>query len=162
LTYHFIRAFAAFKNYERQAAEVKSTKFRTWNHFSLYNLIIRYFDFPFFLLLVHEFLKVSSMDKQQTHPPKELLLPDEIIMDKIYLIRSQKVMLDHDLAALYGVDTRRLNEQVKRNPDRFPEDFMFQLTSEEFENLKSQFATSGWGGRRKLPKAFTEHGVLML
>jgi hypothetical protein len=83
------------------------------------------------------------MDKQQAHPPKELLLPDEVIMDKIYLIRSQKVMLDHDLAALYGVDTRRLNEQVKRNADRFPEDFMFQLTSGEFENLKSQFATSG-------------------
>ncbi len=102
------------------------------------------------------------MDKQQIHPPKELLLPDEMIMDKIYLIRGQKVMLDQDLAALYGVDTRRLNEQVKRNPNRFPEDFMFQLTSEEFENLKSQFATSKWGGRRKLPNAFTEHGVLMM
>ena len=102
------------------------------------------------------------MDKQQTRPPKELMLPDEIIMDKIYLIRGQKVMLDHDLAALYEVETRRLNEQVKRNPDRFPEDFMFQLNTEEFENLKSQFATSRWGGHRKLPNAFTEHGVLML
>ncbi len=92
----------------------------------------------------------------------KLLVPDELIMNKIYLIRGQKVMLDNDLAELYAVETRRLNEQVKRNLDRFPEDFMFQLDIEEFENLKSQFATSSWGGRRKLPFAFTEHGVLML
>jgi len=71
-------------------------------------------------------------------------------------------MLDNDLAELYEVETRRLNEQVQRNIDRFPEDFMFQLTEEEFANLKSQIATSSWGGRRKLPNAFTEHGVLML
>jgi hypothetical protein len=71
-------------------------------------------------------------------------------------------MLDEDLAELYEVPTRQLNQQVKRNIDRFPEDFMFQLTSEEFENLKSQNVTSSWGGRRKLPFAFTEHGVLML
>ena len=92
----------------------------------------------------------------------KLLIPDELIMDKIYLIRGQKVMLDKDLAELYSVETRRLNEQVKRNIERFPIDFMFQLDSDEFENLKSQFATSRWGGRRKLPFAFTEHGVLML
>ncbi|WP_303925931.1 ORF6N domain-containing protein [Draconibacterium sediminis] len=90
------------------------------------------------------------------------MLPDEIIMNKIYFIREQKVMLDSDLAELYGVETRRLNEQVKRNISRFPEDFMFQLSEFEFENLKSQFATSSWGGRRKLPNVFTEHGVLML
>ncbi len=90
------------------------------------------------------------------------LLPDEMIMSKIYFIREQKVMLDSDLAELYGVETRRLNEQVKRNISRFPEDFMFQLSDAEFENLKSQIATSTWGGRRKPPKAFTEHGVLML
>ncbi len=71
-------------------------------------------------------------------------------------------MLDEDLAELYEVRTKRLNEQVKRNIDRFPKDFMFQLTMEEFENLKSQYATSSWGGRRKPPYAFTEHGVLML
>ena len=71
-------------------------------------------------------------------------------------------MLDEDLAELYHVPTGRLNEQVKRNIARFPADFMFQLTKEEFENLKSQNATSSWGGRRKLPSAFTEHGVLML
>ncbi|RIJ45359.1 ORF6N domain-containing protein [Maribellus luteus] len=92
----------------------------------------------------------------------DLMLPDEIIMTKIYLIREQKVMLDSDLAELYGVETRRLNEQVKRNISRFPKDFMFQLSEVEFENLKSQFATSNWGGRRKLPNVFTEHGVLML
>ncbi|MEO6850061.1 MAG: ORF6N domain-containing protein, partial [Mucilaginibacter sp.] len=85
-----------------------------------------------------------------------------IVIDKIYLIRDQKVMLDEDLAELYGVETRRLNEQVARNIDRFPEDFMFRLSEEEFADLKSQSATSSWGGRRKLPNAFTEHGVLML
>ena len=71
-------------------------------------------------------------------------------------------MLDEDLAELYQVPTGRLNEQVKRNIGRFPVDFMFQLTEEEFKNLISQNATSSWGGRRKLPFAFTEHGVLML
>ncbi|MFW6222186.1 MAG: ORF6N domain-containing protein [Bacteroidota bacterium] len=71
-------------------------------------------------------------------------------------------MLESDLAELYGVETKRLNEQVKRNLDRFPEDFMFQLTETEFENLKSQIATSSWGGRLTLPYVFTEHGVLML
>lgn len=85
-----------------------------------------------------------------------------MIVTKIYLLRGQKVMLDEDLAELYQVPTGRLNEQVKRNIARFPADFMFQLTKEEFENLKSQNATSSWGGRRKLPFAFTEHGVLML
>jgi len=87
---------------------------------------------------------------------------DEVIVNRIYMIRGQKVMLDEDLAELYQVPTGRLNEQVKRNIDRFPADFMFQLTEEEFKNLKSQNATSSWGGRRKLPSAFTEHGVLML
>ena len=87
---------------------------------------------------------------------------DELITSKIYVIREKKVILDSDLAELYDVETRRLNEQVKRNVDRFPADFMFQLSQEEFENLKSQFATSSWGGRRKLPYAFTEQGVAML
>ena len=80
----------------------------------------------------------------------------------IRVIRGQQVMLDRDLAELYGVETKRLNEQVKRNIERFPEDFMFQLTQNEFDNLKSQFATSSWGGVRKLPYAFTEQGVAML
>ncbi len=91
-----------------------------------------------------------------------MMVADEMIVTKIYLLRGQKVMLDEDLAELYQVPTGRLNEQVKRNIARFPADFMFQLTKEEFENLKSQNATSSWGGRRKLPSAFTEHGVLML
>jgi hypothetical protein len=91
-----------------------------------------------------------------------ILLPDEVVMNKIYFMRGQKVMLDEDLAQLYQVATGRLNEQVKRNMNRFPKDFMFQLNKEEFENLKSQNATSSWGGRRKLPYAFTEQGVAML
>lgn len=104
------------------------------------------------------------MPKQKNN----ISVPDEIVMNKIYLIRGLKVMLDEDLAELYGVETRRLNEQVKRNPDRFPTDFMFRLTEEELESLMSQFATSNElsnktrGGRRKLPYVFTEHGVLML
>ena len=80
----------------------------------------------------------------------------------IRVIRGQQVMLDRDLAELYGVETKRLNEQVKRNIERFPEDFMFQLTPNEFDNLKSQIAISSWGGVRKLPYAFTEQGVAML
>jgi hypothetical protein len=83
-------------------------------------------------------------------------------MSRIYFFREQKVMIDGDLAELYGVETKRLNEQVKRNIERFPEDFMFQLTEVEFSNLRSQIATSSWGGRRKPPFVFTEHGVLML
>ncbi len=91
-----------------------------------------------------------------------LVVPDEMVMNKIYMIRNQKVMLDRDLAELYQVDTKRLNEQVKRNSKRFPDDFMFQLTQLEFDNLKSQNATSSWGGIRKLPLVFTEQGVAML
>ncbi len=95
---------------------------------------------------------------------KSLELPDEVLITKIYAIRKHKVMLDIDLAELYQVETKRLNEQVKRNIDRFPEDFMFQLTNKEWESLRSQIATSknGRGGRRYAPLAFTEHGVLML
>ena len=90
------------------------------------------------------------------------LIPDERIVAKIYLIRDQKVMIDRDLTELYGVETKRLKEAVKRNLFRFPEDFMFELTENENSNLRSQIATSSWGGSRYLPMAFTEHGVLML
>ena len=95
------------------------------------------------------------------HKSKDLI-PEKSILKIILVIRGQKVILDSDLAALYSVETKRLNEQVRRNRDKFPEDFMFQLTKEEFENLKSQIATSssGWGGRRKQPLVFTEHGAL--
>ncbi|MBA7694226.1 hypothetical protein ES703_102833 [subsurface metagenome] len=78
------------------------------------------------------------------------------------LIRGQNVILDRDLAALYGVETRDLNKAVTRNIERFPKDFMFQLNKKEFENLKFHFGTSSWGGTRKLPRAFTEQGVAML
>ena len=74
------------------------------------------------------------------------LIPEEVITNKIYLIRNQKVMLDRDLASLYEVETRVLKQAVRRNIERFPEDFMFELTKEEFENLRSQFVTSSWGG----------------
>ena len=86
----------------------------------------------------------------------------EIIESKIFYIRSQKVMLDRDLAQLYGVLTKNLNKAVTRNIDRFPPDFMFTLTKDEFENLKFHFGTSSWGGTRKMPRAFTEQGVAML
>jgi len=86
----------------------------------------------------------------------------QIIQNKIFEIRGQRVMLDFDLAELYEVETRSLNQAVKRNLKRFPSDFMFQLTNKEFENLKSQSVISSWGGLRKLPYAFTEHGVTML
>jgi phage regulator Rha-like protein len=91
------------------------------------------------------------------------LIPPEIIEKKIYLIRGHKVMLSMDLAELYGVPVKRLNEQVKRNIKRFPDDFIFQLNYEEYKILKSQIATSRWGGaRRANPYAFTEQGVAML
>jgi hypothetical protein len=94
---------------------------------------------------------------------KNVLLPAEFIERKIYYLRGKKVMIDFDLAELYGVPTKRLNEQVKRNSDRFPEDFMFHLTQKEFESLKSHFATSNArGGMRKRSFAFTEQGVSML
>ena len=91
-----------------------------------------------------------------------MLVPEEVVMNKIYRIRGQKVMLDRDLAELYGVETRVLVQAVKRNIDRFPVDFMFQLDDETFRNLKSQIVTSSWGGTRKNPYVFTELGVAML
>lgn len=92
----------------------------------------------------------------------KISVPEEFIVSKIYMIRNRKVMLDSDLAELYGVETRRLNEQVKRNIRRFPDDFMFQLINDEMVNLMSQNAISSWGGRRKLPFVFSEQGVAML
>lgn len=93
-----------------------------------------------------------------------LAITDETVINKIYQIRGKKVMLDRDLAEMYGVETKRLNEQVKRNGKRFPEDFMFQLTEKELEVWKSQNATSNKEkmGLRKLPNVFTEQGVAML
>ncbi|MGV3509681.1 MAG: ORF6N domain-containing protein [Sphingobacteriaceae bacterium] len=98
-------------------------------------------------------------NKQDIH-----IIPDEVLLSKIYQIRGQKVMLDSDLAELYRVETKRLKEQVKRNIERFPDRYMFELTEEEFHFLRSQSATSknGHGGTRYLPMVFTEHGVLQL
>lgn len=94
-----------------------------------------------------------------------LALPDEIIMNQIYYIRGQKVMIDRDLAALYGVETKQLKRQVNRNIERFPEDFMFEMTKSEFENWRGQFGTSNSSdkmGLRYAPYVFTEQGVAML
>ena len=84
------------------------------------------------------------------------------IEDMIYVIRGNQVMIDSDLAKLYGVETKRINEAVKNNPDKFPERFSWKLTEDEYKNLKSKFSTSSWneyGGRRKLPRVFTEQGA---
>ena len=86
----------------------------------------------------------------------------DAIASRIIRLRGERVLLDVDLATLYGVETRRLNEQVRRNRRRFPPDFIFRLTREELDNLMSQFAISRWGGRRKLPLAFTEHGAIQI
>lgn len=91
----------------------------------------------------------------------ELIVQDQIAKS-IYLVRGYKAMMDSKLAELYGVQTRVLNQAVKRNLERFPDDFMFQLTADEWENLKSQDVTSSWGGRRTLPYMFTEQGIAML
>ncbi|MBL1279483.1 MAG: ORF6N domain-containing protein [Fluviicola sp.] len=93
---------------------------------------------------------------------KETTVLPEQIMTKIYTIRGQKVMIDRDLAELYGVETKVLKQAVRRNIYRFPKDFMFELTKEEFYNLRSQIVTSSYGGNRYLPMAFTEQGVAML
>jgi len=95
---------------------------------------------------------------------KSITIPDEVVMSKIYLIRNEKVMLDRDLAELYGVETKYLKRQVKRNIIRFPEDFMFELTDQEFKDWRSQFVTSNDDkmGLRYAPYAFTEDGVAQL
>ena len=93
---------------------------------------------------------------------KGISIPDEVINSKIYVVRGQKVMIDRDLAEMYGVTTGNLNRSVKRNMKRFPEDFIFQLTNDEFKNLIFQNGTSSWGGTRKMPYVFTEQGVAML
>jgi hypothetical protein len=93
---------------------------------------------------------------------KIIAIPDEAVISKIFIVRGNRVMLDKDLAELYDVETKALNQAVKRNLLRFPGDFMFQLSEQEFENLRSQIVTSSWGGRRTLPYAFTEQGVAML
>ena len=92
----------------------------------------------------------------------QLIPTEEVIISRIHTIRNQKIMLDFDLAEMYGIETKRLKHAVRRNIERFPEDFMFELTMEEFQNLRTQFASSSWGGSRYPPFAFTEHGAVML
>jgi hypothetical protein len=92
----------------------------------------------------------------------KLIPKEEFIAGKIYVIRNQKVLIDADLAALYFVETKTLKRAVRRNIERFPDDFMFELSLEEFNNLRYQFGTSSWGGSRHLPMVFTEQGVAML
>ena len=99
------------------------------------------------------------IDEKQT----EIVVIDETtLQSKIHIVRGQKVMLDFELAEIYGYTTKRFNEQVKNNIERFDEDFRFQLLKEEFDNLRSIFSTSSWGGTRYLPYAFTEQGIYML
>lgn len=98
------------------------------------------------------------MDKSKN----EIVIPEEIVINKIYEIRNEKVMLDMDLSELYGVETKQLKRAVRRNIKRFPADFMFELSDKEFSDLRSHFGTSSWGGTRYTPMAFTEQGVAML
>lgn len=116
---------------------------------------------PFFRRIFIDF-RAKGKDYIAMARKRNELIAEKQILSTIMIIRGEKVILDSDLAALYGVETRRLNEQVRRNIHKFPDDFMFQLTKDEFDNLKSQIATStsGWGGRRKPPLVFTEHGAL--
>jgi hypothetical protein len=102
------------------------------------------------------------MAKKTSKPSTSTSLPDEVLTSKIFVVREQKVMLDSDLAKMYGVETKVLKQAVKRNIERFPQDFMFELTIQEFQNLRSQIVTSSWGGSRYKPFAFTEQGVAML
>lgn len=95
-------------------------------------------------------------------PENTIQVSENFIASKIFIIRDRKVMLDRDLAALYNVETKALKQAVRRNKDRFPEDFMFELNNQEFTILRSQFVTSRWGGARYTPMAFTEQGVAML
>jgi hypothetical protein len=93
---------------------------------------------------------------------KSLSITEQTIIDKIYIVRGRKVMFDTDLSEMYGVETGQLKRQVRRNVERFPDDFMFELTQEEIENLRCQFGISSWGGSRYSPMVFTEQGVAML
>jgi hypothetical protein len=117
----------------------------------------------FFSFLVSR-CNIASPSKFKMRAKKdvELLLVEQKIINRIFIIRDQKVMLDRDLADLYGVDTKVFNQSVKRNAERFPKDFMFPLMDREWQNLRSQIVTSSWGGSRYRPSVFTELGVAML
>jgi ORF6N domain-containing protein len=120
-------------------------------------VIVKYHEVD---LVVRVFARAGTVDKVESNG--SIALVPENIERRIFLARGEKVMVDSDLASLYGVTTGNLNLAVKRNPGRFPEDFMFQLTPDEIGNLTLQNARSSWGGRRRQPYVFTEHGVAML
>ena len=108
-------------------------------------------------------IKIVNLPTKFRIMNEKITIPDEVIINKIYVIRDQKVMLDKDLAEIYNVETKRLKEQVRRNIDRFPDSFMFELTAEEHSSLRSQIATLKRGRHSKYPPfVFTEHGILML
>ena len=112
--------------------------------------------------ILEENVKVNDTldNASEEHEKKDIIfINEETIQNKIYMIRGQKVMLDFELAKIYGYTTKKFNQQVKNNIDKFDDDFRFQLTKEEFENLRSNFLTSSWGGTRYLPYAFTEEGI---
>ena len=100
--------------------------------------------------------------KMKESNKNSLIIDDMNIQNKIYTIRGFQVMLDSDLAQLYGVETKHINQAVRNNPDKFPDDFYFEATDDELENLRSKFLTSSWGGNRYSPKLFTEQGIYML
>ena len=114
--------------------------------------------------MTEENKNVVSRKETEDYTKKQeiILINEETIQSKIHIVRGQKVMLDFELAEIYGYTTTKFNQQVKNNIEKFDEDFMFELTKEEFENLMSKKLTSSWGGRRKLPKVFTEQGIYML
>jgi hypothetical protein len=107
-------------------------------------------------------VKKSSAKSATRLTAEQALVEYEVVRSKISIVRGVRVMFAHDLAELYGVETKVLMQTVRRNIDRFPEDFLFQLTNQEFTNLRSQFVTSSLGGTRYLPYAFSEQGVAML
>jgi len=120
-----------------------------------------FFNFTQYIIKIKSYFCIQQM--QFVRFPNQITVMElQIIQTKIFEIRGQRVMLDFDLANLYEVETRVLNQAVKRNIKRFPSDFMFQLSNKEFDNLMSQSVISSWGGTRKLPYVFTEHGVTML
>ena len=103
----------------------------------------------------------ANVEEEKKDKQDIVLINEETIQNKIYVIRGQKVMLDFELAEIYGYTTKRFNEQVKNNIERFDEDFRFQLTRNEWDDLRSKKSTSSWGGSRYLPYAFTEQGIYM-
>ena len=112
--------------------------------------------------MIEKQMKENNAIVKEKEQQEVVLINEELLRSKIYMVRGQKVMLDFELAQIYGYTTTKFNQQVKNNIEKFDNDFMFELTKEEFENLMSKNLTSSWGGRRKMPKAFTEQGIYML